>query len=76
MMNNPIMLMLQMVQNGGNPQTIMQQLMRQNPAMRGVMPLIQGKSPDALKSTFCNMCRERGVDPAAFAQQFGMKLPK
>lgn len=76
MMNNPIMMLFQVMQSGGNPQAIMQQLMQQDPAMRGAMPLIQGKGPDELKSTFTNMCRERGVQPEQFARRFGVNLPK
>ena len=76
MANNPLMKMLNMAKNGGNPQQLLNQMLQQNPQMKQAMPFVQGKSPEQLKQTFYNMCKERGVDPQQVAQSMGIDLPK
>ena len=51
--------MLSMMQNAGNPQALMQQLMRQNPQIGA---LINDAGGDPRKA-FYSLCEQRGVDP-------------
>lgn len=76
MFNNPIAMMMQMMQSGGNPTQMMMQMVGQNPQLQPAMQLMQGKSPQQLEQVFYNLCRSRGVDPAQIAQQYGVMLPK
>lgn len=73
--NSPLMKMMNMAQNGGNPQQLLGQFIQQNPQMKQALPFVQGKNSDQLKETFYNMCKERGVDPNAVAQSMGVNLP-
>lgn len=61
---NPIFSMLQ---NGGNPQQFIQNMIQQNPAQANQLNMIQnmiaGKNPQQLKETVMNLCKERGVSP-------------
>jgi hypothetical protein len=70
---NPIMMLLQAMQSGGNPMALIQSFIGQNPQMQAAMPFIQGKNPAQMQQTFYNLCRAQGVDPNAFMAQFGLK---
>lgn len=76
MMNNPLMKMLSMFQNGGNPQYLIENMVSQNPQMKPIMNMIKGKNNNQLKETFFNMCKEKGVNPQELANQYNIKLPK
>lgn len=73
-MNNPMMQVLQLMQNGGNPMTMLNQMTGNNPMVGQLMQSMQGKSPDALRQMAMNIAKERGIDLEQFAQQFGMKI--
>lgn len=73
-MNNPMMQVLQLMRNGGNPMTMLNQMTGNNPMVGQLMQSMQGKSPDALRQMAMNIAKERGIDLNQFAQQFGMKL--
>ena len=70
-MNNPMQMLSMM--RGGNPQQILQQMIQQDPRVGQAMQMIQGKSPQELRSMAENVARERGIDLNAFVQQFGMR---
>ena len=74
MMNNPMMQILQLMQNGGNPTALLQQMTGNNPMVGQLMQSMQGKSPDALRQMAMNIAKERGIDLGEFAQQFGLKI--
>lgn len=74
MMNNPMMQIMQLMRNGGNPMTLLNQMTGNNPMVSSLMQSMQGKSPEALRQMAMNIAKERGVDLNQFAQQFGMKL--
>lgn len=73
-MNNPMMQVLQLMRNGGNPMTMLNQMTGSNPMVGQLMQSMQGKSPDALRQMAMNIAKERGIDLEQFAQQFGMKI--
>lgn len=74
MMNNPMMQVLQLMRNGGNPTALLQQMTGNNPMVSQLMQSMQGKSPDALRQMAMNIAKERGIDLDQFAQQLGMKI--
>lgn len=75
MMNNPLVQMMNVIRNGGNPMALLQHMAGQNPQMRQFMQMINGKSPDQLKQMAENMARERGVSINDVARQLGITLP-
>lgn len=74
MMNNQIMQVLQLMRNGGNPMTMLNQMTGNNPMVNQLMQSMQGKSPDALRQMAMNIAKERGIDLDQFAKQFGMNI--
>lgn len=74
MMNNPMMQLMQLMQNGGNPTALLNQMTGNNPMVSQLMQSMQGKSPDALRQMAMNIAKERGIDLGEFAKQFGMNI--
>lgn len=73
---NPMMMALQMARGGQNPMAMLENLAGQNPQMAQAMRLIQGKSPEQLRSVASNMAKERGIDLDQMAQGMGLRIPK
>lgn len=71
-MNNPLMMMVQTMQRGGNPLQALGQ-MGGNPQIAQFMQMIQGKSGNQLQQMAENMARERGIDIDELAKQLGMR---
>lgn len=69
------MQLMNMVRNGGNPMQMLQQLAGRNPQAAQVLRMVQGKTPQQLRSMAENMCRERGVSIEQVAQQLGIQIP-
>ena len=74
MMNNPIMALLNVARNGGNPMQLMQQLAMQDPRIAQAQQMMQGKSPQQLRQMAENMARERGTDLQSVARSLGIKI--
>ena len=79
-MNNPmagnlLATMMQMMRSGGNPMYLLQQMAAQDPQVSQAMRMIQGKSPQQLRSMAENMAKERGVSLEGMANQMGITLP-
>lgn len=75
-MNNPLMQMVGLLQSGGNPMQMLQQMAMQNPQAAQAMKMIRGKSPQELRQMAENMARERGTTLDAVAQSLGLTIPK
>lgn len=54
--------MMAMVQNAGNPQAMLTQMMQQNPQMKQAMDLVQQHGGDP-KQAFYALAQQKGVDP-------------
>lgn len=67
--NSPIVQIINMMRNGGNPDALMQQMMNSNPQLQQIAA---GKTPDQLMSIAENMCRERGTSVDNVLRQFGI----
>ena len=70
--NNPIAMLVQAMNNGGNPMALMQQMAMQNPQIAQAMALMQGKSPQQLETIVRNMAGERGIDLNEMIRQLGI----
>lgn len=79
-MMNPVQIM-QMMKNGGNPQQMIMNMMRQqagsNPVMNNALQMMEKGDNAGLENLARNLCKERNINPdEAFNQikgQFGMK---
>ena len=72
-MNNPVMALVQAMQQGRNPMALMQTMAQQNPQVAQTLQMMQGKSPQQLQQMAQNMARERGVDLNQMLRQMGIK---
>lgn len=71
-MNNPVMALVQAMQQGRNPMALMQTMAQQNPQVAQALQMMQGKSPQQLQQMAQNMARERGVDLNQMLRQMGI----
>ncbi len=69
MMNMNPMNLMQMMGGISNPKQMVMNLIKQNPQMQQIMPMIQGKNPQQIEQMARNMCKERGIDAEQFANQ-------
>ena len=72
---NLLAAMMQIMRSGGNPMYLLQQMAAQDPQVSQAMRMIQGKSPQQLRSMAENMAKERGVSLEGMAHQMGITLP-
>lgn len=75
MMNNPMGMMIQLLQSGRSPNAILAMMARQNPQARQVMQMMQSKSPQQLQQIAQNMARERGTTIEDIARSLGIQIP-
>lgn len=78
---NPLMMIGQMMKNGGNPQQIFQQMMGNNPSMnnpitKNAFEMAQKGDSKGVEELARNLCREKGINPdeaiTKVKQQLGM----
>lgn len=72
-MNNPMMQLISMARQGGNPMQMIQQMATNNPQAAQAMRIMQGKSPEQLKQIATNMAKERGMTIEQVMQQLGIR---
>ena len=72
---NPMQI-IQAVQNGANPNQMMNQLVQSNPVMRQAAQLMSGKTPNQIRDMVQQRAKQMGVDLNQFEKQWGIKLPK
>ena len=71
-MNNPVLALVEAMQQGRNPMALMQSMAQQNPRVAQALQMMHGKSPQQLQSMAQNMARERGVDLNQMLRQMGI----
>lgn len=84
MQKNPIMQMLNMMKNGGNPQTLIQEMMGQNPQFSQMINSLNGKSDSDVGEMINKMAKEKSVNmsellksigaPDSVIQKYGLKV--
>lgn len=73
--NNPVTQIMQLMQAGKNPNAVLQMLAQNNPQVRQVMGMINGKNPAQLEQMARNMARERGTTIEDVARSMGIQIP-
>lgn len=77
-MNLNPMQMVGMLMNGGkgmNPMNLMMNQLNSNPMFRQAQQMAQGKSPEELKQTCENLCKQRGINFDDAWTQFQSQFP-
>lgn len=74
-MNNPVTQMMQLMQAGKNLNAVLQILAQNNPQVRQVMGMINGKNPTQLEQMARNMAKERGTTIEDVARSMGIQIP-
>ena len=72
-MLNPMQL-IQLIQGGGNPMQMLQQMAGNNPQAAQTMNILRGKNPQQVRQVVENMARQRGTTIEQMAQQMGLPL--
>lgn len=73
MLNNPIWLLIQAAQGGGDPMRIIGQLAGGNPMIAQGLQMVRGKSPDQLRQLAENMAKERGTNVEDILRGLGLR---
>lgn len=77
MNNNPMQMIMQMMQGGGfNPDMFMQQF-GGNPMFQQAQKMAEGKTPEQLMKMINNIAQQKGIDMnqlKQMANQFGIKF--
>ena len=60
------------MQNGGDAIPLLRQFGGNTQQAQNAIQVLQGKSPEQLKSIWENMARSSGLDPAQIAQRFNL----
>lgn len=74
-MNDPMTQMMSLLRAGQNPNAILRMLAQNNPQVRQVMQMFNGKSPQQLQMMAQNMAAERGTSIEDIARQLGIQIP-
>lgn len=73
---NPMQMMQMMMGGKGmNPMQMMMNQLNGNPLFQQAQNMAQGKSPEQLRQTCENLCRQKGVDFNAAWNQFQSQFP-
>lgn len=72
--NNPITAMLSMMQSGGNPMTVLQQMAGGNPQVTQIMQMVQGKSEPQIRDMVMGIARNQGVNVEQMARSMGIPV--
>lgn len=72
-MNNPMIQLISMTRQGGNPMLMIQQMAANNPQAAQAVRIMQGKNPEQLRQIATNMAKERGMTIEQVMQQLGIR---
>lgn len=72
---NPLQ-MLGALQKVQNPMAFLSQMANQNPQLKRVMEVVNGKSPQEIEQYVRNTAQTQGVDLNQLAQKMGLQLPQ
>lgn len=74
-MINPMIQLVSMMKNGGNPQQMLMSMAQNNPQVQQVMQMVQGKTPAELRQMAHNIAAQRGTTIEDVARQLGITIP-
>lgn len=72
---NPLQ-MFNMLSQAKNPMGLLQQMSLNNPHLKRVLEVMNGKSPQELRQYVENTAKTQGVDLSQLAQKLGLQLPQ
>ena len=75
MTNNPMMLAVEQMKRGMNPNAVLSQIARSNPQATNMMKILNGKSEAELRQFAQNLAKERGVDLDNLMRSMGITIP-
>lgn len=75
MTRNPIQNVVQMLNMGRNPMSMLQQMARTDPQMAQFMQMVNGKSQEQLQQMASNMAKEQGISINDVIRQLGITVP-
>ena len=75
MMFNP-MQVFNAIAKSTNPNQMLMQYARQNPAIREAMQMVNGKTPNQVKQMAESIAQERGINLGVFMREMGIKMPE
>lgn len=75
MTNNPMMLAVEQMKRGMNPNAILSQIARNNPQVTQMMKILNGKNEAELRQFAQNLAKERGVDLDNLMRSMGITIP-
>lgn len=73
---DPFAAIMRHIQGGMNPSALLNQMARSDPRAAQALQMLQGKTPEQLKTMAENMAKERGTSVEQIARSLGIKLPK
>ncbi len=75
MMFNPMQI-FNAIAKSANPNQMLMQYARQNPAIREAMQMVNGKTPNQVKQMAESIAHERGINLGVFMREMGIKMPE
>lgn len=78
-MNNGMLTPIEVAQalkSGGNPNQMMRMMIQNHPVVRRAAQMMNGKTPEEVRSMAYQLAAQRGVDIEQLAKQLGITLPK
>lgn len=73
MNNNPFVMLAQLMQSGGNPTQMLNQMAQQNPQFAQSMQMLSGRSQRDLQQIAQNLARQKGIDLNQFIRGLGIR---
>jgi hypothetical protein len=71
----PIMQLLSIIRNGGNPAPILNLIVQQNPLAGQMIRVLSSKSYEDQRRFVENLCKERGTTVEDVARSLGIAIP-
>lgn len=72
---NPLQ-MFNLLSKAKDPMNLLQQMSSNNPQLKRVLEVINGKSPQELRQYVENTAKTQGVDLNQLAQRLGLQIPQ
>lgn len=72
---NPLQL-FNLLSKAKDPMNLLQQMSSNNPQLKRVLEVINGKSPQELRQYVENTAKTQGVDLNQLAQKLGLQIPQ
>ena len=72
-MNNPFVMLAQLVQSGGNPTAMISRMAQQNPQIAQSMQMLSGRRPQELQQIAQNLAQQKGIDLNTVIRGLGIR---